>query len=153
MSSYSIHAPSGPGRRRFQRKTARSIGWTNSFLTMTSNLEHRLAQLAHWGLYMLMILMPLTGYIGTSAPTDFGLFIVPSFRDTFVFERIASLSGATWEAFEAPVDWIHHFLGKWIAWVIVCLHIAAALLHHYVRRDDVLLRMLPRPSAPKDSPA
>lgn len=111
--------------------------------TSAGHVEHLLARLAHYGLYMLMILMPLTGYLGTSAPTDFGLFAVPSFRDTYLFEWIGSRSGATWETFEPPVDSIHHFLGKWVAWVVVCLHIAAALLHHYVRRDDVLLRMLP----------
>lgn len=38
---------------------------------------------------------------------------------------------------------VHPFLGKWVAWVVVVLHVAAALFHHYVRRDDVLQRMLP----------
>nr|WP_283812591.1 cytochrome b/b6 domain-containing protein [Bradyrhizobium aeschynomenes] len=51
--------------------------------------------------------------------------------------------GVSWEAFEPPVDAIHHFVGKWIAWVVVGLHIAAALFHHLVRRDGVLTRMLP----------
>ena len=43
----------------------------------------------------------------------------------------------------------HHLLGaahEWIAWVIIIvasIHAAGALFHHYVLRDDVLLRMLP----------
>ncbi|GKT18205.1 hypothetical protein AVHY2522_17935 [Acidovorax sp. SUPP2522] len=38
---------------------------------------------------------------------------------------------------------MHHFLGQWVAWIVVVLHVAAALFHHHVRRDDVLKRMLP----------
>ncbi|GKT18206.1 hypothetical protein AVHY2522_17940 [Acidovorax sp. SUPP2522] len=58
-----------------------------------SPLEHRLAQWAHWGLYGLLIAMPLTGYIGTDAPTDFGLFSVPSFRETAMFEWLSRALG------------------------------------------------------------
>lgn len=118
-----------------------------------SAIEHRLAQLAHAGLYGLLILMPLTGYIGTDASTDFGLFKVASFRETMLFGWIEGGLGISWEAFEPPVDAIHHFVGKWIAWPVVGLHIAAALFHHTIRRDDVLTRMLPRSPAGRDQPA
>ncbi|MGJ4889621.1 cytochrome b [Bradyrhizobium sp. HKCCYLR20261] len=114
----------------------------------SSPAEAWLAQAAHWGLYALLIVMPLTGYIGTDAPTDFGAFAVPSFRETALFGWIETRWGVSWEAFEPPVDAIHHFIGKWIAWVVVALHVAAALVHHIVRRDGVLTRMLPgRPAA------
>ena len=39
-----------------------------------SALEHLLAKLAHWALYLFMIVMPLTGYLNTYDPTNFGLF-------------------------------------------------------------------------------
>jgi len=39
---------------------------------------------------------------------------------------------------------VHSFLGKWVAWVLVALHVGAALMHHFVRHDTVLRRMLPR---------
>jgi cytochrome b561 len=51
--------------------------------------------------------------------------------------------GTDWERFEPPVDAVHHFVGEWIAWVVVGLHIAAAMFHHFIRRDSVLRRMLP----------
>ncbi|ENO89347.1 cytochrome b [Thauera linaloolentis] len=113
-----------------------------------SALEHRLAHAAHWGLYGLLIVMPLTGYLGTGAPTDFGPFSVTAFNETAAFSSISHAFDLSWEAFEEPVDAVHHFLGKWVAWVVVGLHVAAALFHHRVRRDDVLVRMLPwsRPS-------
>jgi len=106
-------------------------------------LEHALARAAHWGLYGLLIVMPLTGYIGTGAPTDFGLFTVPGFDDTALFRWIGRTWGVGWEAFEAPIDAVHHFIGQYVAWAVVLLHVAAALYHHLVRRDGVLERMLP----------
>lgn len=108
-----------------------------------SKLEHQLARLAHWGLYALLIVMPLTGYVGTSMATDFGLFSVPSFRDSGLFHWMTATFGLTWEGFEAPVDVVHHVVGKWVAWVVVLLHVVAALFHHLVRKDQVLVRMLP----------
>lgn len=108
-----------------------------------SALEHKLAHAAHWGLYGLLIVLPLTGYIGTSLPTDFGLFMVPCFRDTAIFDWLMATFGITWETFEPPVDVVHHFLGKWVAWGVVGLHVIAALFHHRVRKDEVLTRMLP----------
>lgn len=108
-----------------------------------SKLEHRLAQVAHWGLYGLLIVMPLTGYLGTGAPTNFGLFNVTGFNETALFSWISNTYDLSYEAFEAPIDVVHHFLGKWVAWVVVGLHVAAALVHHWVRRDNVLIRMLP----------
>ena len=108
-----------------------------------SKLEHRLAHMAHWGLYGLLIAMPLTGYLGTGAPTNFGLFSVTGFNERALFSWISNTYDVSYEAFEAPIDDVHHFLGKWIAWVVVGLHIAAALVHHWIRRDNVLVRMLP----------
>ncbi|WP_316232127.1 cytochrome b [Bradyrhizobium sp. SZCCHNR1051] len=108
-----------------------------------SHAEAWLAHAAHWGLYVLLILMPLTGYIGTDAATDFGAFALPNFRETALFGWIETRWGISWEAFEPPVDAIHHVVGKGIAWIVVALHVAAALFHHVVRRDGVLTRMLP----------
>lgn len=104
-----------------------------------SHAEHVLAHLAHWALYALMIIMPLTGYIGTGRGTDFGLFTIPSFRDTALFQWL----GLNWATFEPPVDAVHHFVGKWLAWLMVLAHIAAAFYHQFVRHDGVLARMLP----------
>ncbi|MCK2119215.1 MULTISPECIES: cytochrome b [Pseudomonas] len=114
-----------------------------------SKLEHRLAHVAHVGLYGLLIVMPLTGYLGTGEPTNFGLFTVTGFNETSLFAWISHTFDVTWEAFEAPIDVVHHFIGKWVAWGVVVLHVAAALLHHWVRRDNVLTRMLPWSTASK----
>ena len=108
-----------------------------------SKAEHLLAHIAHWGLYALLIILPLTGYLGTSLGTDFGIFTIPTFKDTALFAWMMDTYGITWEEFESPMDVVHHFLGKWVAWGVVLLHVVAAFYHHWVRRDEVLTRMLP----------
>ena len=88
----------------------------------------------HYLLYALLIAQAALGFAlrwsGNEAMRFFGLQIPPPF---------APLSRAT-----------HHFIGdvhNWVGWAIiitVAAHAVAALFHHYVLRDDVLTRMLPR---------
>jgi cytochrome b561 len=112
-----------------------------------SRLEHFAARSAHFLLYAFMIVMPITGYLGTGVATDslWGVGDVPSFRNTALFHTVfVNGLGLTWEQFEAPIDFIHKNSGAYLVWVLVLVHVAAALYHHWVRRDSVLRRMLPR---------
>lgn len=105
-------------------------------------IEHRLATLTHAALYAFLVAMPFTGYFGTGGPgTDFGLFHVPSFKNTAAFAWLSGALHVSWEEFEVPLDVVHHFLGKWVIWIVVLGHVAAALYHHFVRHDRTLLRM------------
>ncbi|TVV75289.1 cytochrome b [Sphingomonas solaris] len=94
------------------------------------------AHALHWLFYVLIILMPLSGWIFSSAgmkrwPLNwFGLFDIP-------YLPIAqSVTGG------APAFTFHVYAG-WIMAGLVMLHIAAALKHHLVDRDRTLARMLP----------
>lgn len=90
------------------------------------------APAVHALLYALLLINPLVGWWGTSAfgaPIHvFWLFELPPLvgRDMAVAERVLGLHGV---------------IGLALA-ILVALHIAAALYHHFVRRDDVLRRML-----------
>ena len=63
--------------------------------------------------------------------TVFGLFTLP--HVVAPHARIGMLAGD-----------VHTFLA-WTLLVLIGLHVAAALFHFFVRRDDVLQRMLPSP--------
>lgn len=95
--------------------------------------EKGAAHLAHFALYALMIVMPLTGWMMTSGAkryplTWFGLFDVP-------YLPIApDAAGFGHEA--------HEILG-WSMLALVAVHILAALRHHLILRDGVLTRMMP----------
>jgi len=108
-----------------------------------SRIEAVAADVAHWALYALLIVMPLSGYLNTYDPTDFGLFVIPAFKETSFFAWMSSNFGVTWHDVEKPMEAVHRFAGKWLGWPLVVIHVGAALFHHYVRKDAVLARMLP----------
>lgn len=102
--------------------------------TMPSSMSagmQRAAKAMHHLLYTLMVLLPLSGWIASSAgprPLNwFNLFDVPK----FAVERgdtIVTISG------------VHGELGL-IFGALAVGHIGAALWHHFVKRDQLISRM------------
>jgi cytochrome b561 len=90
------------------------------------------ANATHWALYALLIVQPFVGWIGTSAYRApivvFGLFELPPIWPE---DR----------AFSERVLFVHGLIGLAIA-VLLAAHIGAALHHHFVRRDRILMRMI-----------
>lgn len=105
--------------------------------------QHRTASLWHLGLYAIMILMPITGYLGTGA--DIQLFGIPKFASTPLFQwLVVERLGMTFPEWEAPVDFIHKVVGgQYLVWMLIAGHVAAALYHHYRVKDRTLERMSP----------
>lgn len=94
------------------------------------------ARLMHYALYAFMIVTPILGWLALSAaakPVD--LFGLP----------LPMLVGAN-EALSRQLKDIHEALTT-AGYVLIGLHAAAALLHHYLIRDNTLLRMLPGSNA------
>lgn len=93
------------------------------------------AKLTHYVLYALMVMIPLTGLAYTLArgrPIDFGLFQI-----VYPLDHIINQDAA------GTLKHVHAFLGQAVL-LVAFVHAAAALWHHYVRKDDVLVRMLPK---------
>jgi cytochrome b561 len=95
--------------------------------------EAALAQLTHLTLYVLLLVMPLAGYLSAAlaghAVSYFGVFSIPPSLP--VNDRLSQVAIAI------------HLVGQYPLYLFVALHIAGALLHGFVRRDGVLERMLP----------
>lgn len=109
-----------------------------------TKLEHLAAHAGHYALYAVLIIMPVTGYLGAKVDTEFFmLFDIPRFESTQLFNSwIRDRMGITYEEFEAPLDFIHkQIFGKWLAWLLVVGHVLAALYHHFVKRDRTLRKM------------
>ncbi len=109
-----------------------------------TRLEHLAAHLGHYALYAIMIILPVTGYMGTGVNTEYFLmFDIPKFDGTPLFELLVSNGlGMTFEEFEKPMDFIHKkILGEWLAWILIVGHALAALYHHFVRKDRTLKKM------------
>ena len=94
--------------------------------------ETKIAHLAHFGLYLLMALICVSGYLISTADGDgisfYGLFDVP-----------ASVTG---ENQEDTAGVIHKYLA-WALIALVALHVAGALKHHFIDKDNTLRRMIP----------
>lgn len=106
--------------------------------------QHIAAHLMHYVLYAIMILMPLSGYLGTGKATDFFfLFEIPKFQDTWLYDVLVWQSlGLTFEEFEKPIDFFHkEIMGAWLVWLLIVAHAAAAFYHHFALKDRTLLKM------------
>ncbi|ATN36871.1 hypothetical protein ACO34A_24145 (plasmid) [Rhizobium sp. ACO-34A] len=110
-----------------------------------SRIEHLAAQAMHVVLYAMMILIPLTGWMGTGNVIAWLAWTgIPTFSSTWIFQwLVEGQFGLTWEEFEPQADAMHQLLGQAVFWVLIALHAAAALFHQIVRRDGVLTSMLP----------
>lgn len=107
-------------------------------------LAHLAAHLGHLALYAVMVVAPITGYLGTGVNTDFFfLFEIPKFESTALFQSVvAEGMGLDFKTFEKPIDFIHKdVLGAWLIWLLVLGHAGAALYHHFVLRDRTLVKM------------
>lgn len=109
-----------------------------------SRWEHLAARLGHLALYVIMIVMPVTGYVGTGVNTEFFFLTdITKFENTALFEWLVNDQlGMTFEEFEEPIDFIHKDIGgKWMVWLLILVHIGAALYHHFVKKDRTLSKM------------
>ncbi len=119
-----------------------------------THLEHLAAKTGHMLLYFFMIMMPVTGYIGTGLGAEFFyLFHIPKFEETALFQwLVVDTIGITFKEFEKPVDFFHKDIGgALLVWILILIHIGAALFHHYYKRDNVFTRMLPTIKSKKDT--
>lgn len=97
--------------------------------------ERRLATLTQGSLYVLTLGAILSGWLVVSASP---LPVPTRFFDLFVIPNIAGPDPSLFAAAE-----LAHRLFSWGMAVLIALHVAGALKHHLVDRDDVLRRMLP----------
>lgn len=90
------------------------------------------ARLVHWLFYIILICLPLSGWLLSSAAgvsvSFFGLFTLPD------------LIGAD-KAHREFFDTVHQALAFTLIGLI-CLHVAAALKHFIIDKDTILQRML-----------
>jgi cytochrome b561 len=96
-------------------------------------LEIWLARATQSAIYMLFVAMPLSGYAILAASGHsvslYGVVALPPLLPQS--ERLAQAAVAL------------HLAGEFLIYGLVALHIGAALMHGFIRRDGILERMLP----------
>lgn len=91
------------------------------------------ATVSHWILYVILIGMPVTGYL-MNATSGFPI----SFFGILTLPQLPKLTFVSETAF-----WLHIGIGQWLLYALVLLHMAATVWHVAVQRDGTLNRMLP----------
>jgi len=90
------------------------------------------AHLTEFAIYVFMIAMPLLGWLilsGESQPVPFfGVHLPALIGENRVLAK--------------QFEEIHETVGN-AGYFLIGLHAAAALIHHYIHRDNTLVRMLP----------
>lgn len=101
--------------------------------------QHALSSLTHWVLYLTFLALPLLGIAilayGETEWTLLGL-TVPQF--------VTSDDDLLYQLKD-----IHALLAN-AGYFLIAMHAGAALFHHYIQRDNTLLRMMPGKSEPAE---
>lgn len=99
---------------------------------MTPTWQRWCERTVHVSLYASLIVLPLSGWIGSVAAG-----YAPQFAGFTFSLPIAKSEEITKAAFDyVHIPFVYFLIG------LVTVHIVAALYHHFIKRDDVLRRML-----------
>lgn len=102
-----------------------------------SPLQAKAASALHGLLYLIMFMLPISGIV----------FVQAGGREVALFGMTLPHWVAADPALRGTVKEVHEFLGNAV-YFLVGVHALAALLHHFVHKDETLLRMTFR--QPKD---
>jgi cytochrome b561 len=99
----------------------------------TARWQRVAAHISHWALYIVTIMVAMLGWAHSGAHKPdysswFGLFHVP---------QITSPDKAAADAYEG-----RHVLFAYVLLALIVIHLAAALWHHFIKRDRVTARMI-----------
>lgn len=104
--------------------------------------QHTLASAVHAGFYVLLLLLPMSGWALVSASP----YNIPTLFWEVVewphLPGLANLPAAEKEAASGDFEAMHEWLVRLIL-ALLALHVAGALKHQLVDRDGTLWRMLP----------
>lgn len=112
------------------------IIWTLSNIIVKAPLDlpdwqKKTARFNHILLYLLMIIMPLSGTLmSLTGGHDINFFDLLTIKS---FMQSKEIAGTFWSI---------HLYSAIILVAAMILHVAAALYHHFIRKDNVLMRMI-----------
>jgi cytochrome b561 len=94
----------------------------------------------HWLLYILMLGLPLTGWaVVSSSPFNLPtvLYNLVPWPDLPVLPHLANKG-----AISHVLGWVHAY-GAWTLIGLLIVHMAAVFRHQIIKRDNILVRMVP----------
>jgi superoxide oxidase len=114
------------------RLLARFAGWVPPIVPSPPKWQLRVAHVVEFAIYVFVIAMPVLGWLTVSAEgktvSFFGLEL----------PRLIGENKGLAKQFED----VHGLIGN-VGYALIGIHALAALIHHYIQRDNTLRRMLP----------
>jgi cytochrome b561 len=114
------------------RLATRLIARTPPIIPPLPRWQMHAAHFSEFAIYVFMIAMPLLGWLILSAanelPTLFGMQLPAIVAED---RQLAK-----------QLEEVHGLVGN-VGYFLIGIHAAAALVHHYIQRDNTLVRMLP----------
>lgn len=105
--------------------------------------EVSVSKLTHWAFYVLMLGIPLLGWVlvSTSKFNSVSTILFGAIPWPHI-PGLVDLTGAAKTTVNDVAGLLHHRL-SWLLIVLIALHVGAALKHHFVDKDGVMARMMP----------
>lgn len=131
------------------RATWRLVGPVPAPVRRLGALQEGTGRTIHWLLYALLLVVPLSGWAALSSLAD-----SPSYGRTVLWFFGSNGFDTVVPRIVPPVPWDSHALFRYSTfarshrWLLIAgaallaLHVAAALRHHFLLKDDTLRRML-----------
>lgn len=111
----------------------RSLNPTPELPADTSRWQRTAARISHGALYAATILVAMLGWAHSGAHT-------PDYADWFGLFRVPQITSPDKAAARAYED--RHIFFAYVLLALIVIHVAAALYHHFGKRDRVLMRMI-----------
>ena len=111
----------------------RAVNPTPALPAGTPGWQRIAAQVSHWSLYVVTIAVAMLGWAHSGART-------PNYSDWFGLFHVPQITSPDKVAAGAYED--RHILFAYVLLALIAIHIAAAIWHHFVRRDGVTTRMV-----------
>ncbi|WP_420863767.1 cytochrome b/b6 domain-containing protein [Algirhabdus cladophorae] len=113
-------------------------------LNADKKLESWLAETVHYTLYASLIVVPLSGWVHHAASSGFAPIWWPFGQNLPLVPKSDTVSHIATSL---------HIIFERVLILSIFLHVAGALKHHFIDRDNTLMRMLPgTPAVPEPDP-
>lgn len=116
----------------FVRLTVRFVQQTPEIQPPLNKFQNVVSKVTHLALYLLMIGMPIGGWLILSGEGK----VIPFYGLSLPALMAENKHNAEF------IENIHETVGL-IGYYLIALHSLAAIFHHYIRKDNTLVRMLP----------
>lgn len=111
----------------------RLINPTPAMPSDTPRWQRIVASVNHWTLYAVTFTVAMLGWAHSGARTQ-------SYSDWFGLFRVPQFTSPDREAARAYED--RHILFAYVLLALIVIHFAAALWHHFIRKDRIAARMV-----------